>query len=61
MAAWVAGKIAAAFAWDFVPSQLIRDRDGAFSQAFKHRLESIGTRDSRPLTLGPVKNLIQTL
>jgi hypothetical protein len=32
---WIAGQVTEAFPWDKAPRHLIRDRDGAFGQAYR--------------------------
>jgi transposase InsO family protein len=48
MAEWLARQIAEAFPWDTAPRYLIRDNDGAYGQAFTHRVRGMGIRD-RPI------------
>jgi transposase InsO family protein len=47
-AEWVARQIVEAFPWDTAPRYLIRDNDGAYGQAFTHRVRGMGIRD-RPI------------
>jgi len=47
-AEWIARQVTEAFPWDSAPEYLIRDRDGAYGQAFKRRLHTMGIRD-RPI------------
>lgn len=47
-AEWTARQVTEAFPWDSAPKYLIRDRDGAYGQAFKRRLHTMGIRD-RPI------------
>jgi hypothetical protein len=47
-ALWLANQITEAFPWDTAPVYLIRDNDGAYGQAFKRRIRSMGIRD-RPI------------
>ena len=47
-AEWIARQVTEAFPWDSAPEYLIRDRDGAYGQAFKRRLHAMGIRD-RPI------------
>jgi hypothetical protein len=44
-AEWIARQITEAFAWDNVPRYLVRDRDGAYGDAFIQRLRTMGIRD----------------
>jgi hypothetical protein len=44
-AEWIAGQVTDAFPWDQAPSHLIRDRDGAFRPAYKHRVRAMEIRD----------------
>jgi transposase InsO family protein len=48
-AEWLARQITEAFPWDTAPQYLIRDNDGAYGEAFRRRLRSMGIRD-RPIT-----------
>ena len=41
---WIARQISEAFPWDTAPSNLIRDRDGAYGEAFKRRVRAMGIR-----------------
>jgi hypothetical protein len=47
---WLSHQISEAFPWDRAPRHLIRDRDRAFGEVFKHRLHAMGIRD-RPTAL----------
>ncbi len=47
-AEWLAHQITEAFPWATVPAFLIRDNDGAYSEAFTRRLRAMGIRD-RPI------------
>jgi len=42
---WVARQISEAFPWETAPKYLVRDRDGAYGEAFRRRLGAMGVRD----------------
>jgi hypothetical protein len=44
-AAWIADQVTDAFPWDEAPSHLMHDRDGAFGQAYIHRIREMRIRD----------------
>ena len=48
-AEWIAHQLTAAYFWEDAPRYLIRDRDGAYGEAFIRRLGAMGIRD-RPIT-----------
>jgi hypothetical protein len=48
-AEWLAQQITEAFPWNFRPTYLVRDNDGAYGHAFTRRLRTMGIRD-RPMS-----------
>jgi transposase InsO family protein len=48
-AEWLAQQIVEAFPWDTAPAYLVRDNDGAYGQAFRRRVRTMGIRD-RPIS-----------
>jgi hypothetical protein len=44
-AMWLARQITEAFPWISAPTYLLRDNDGAYRQAFIHRVIAMGIRD----------------
>ena len=48
-AEWLAQQIVEAFPWNTAPTYLLRDNDGAYGQAFKRRVRTMGIRD-RPIS-----------
>jgi len=50
-AEWIAQQITEAFHWDEAPRYLVRDRDGIFGAAVRHRLRAMGIRD-KPIAPG---------
>jgi transposase InsO family protein len=55
-AEWVARQIVEAFPWDTAPRYLIRDNDGAYGQAFTHRVRGMGIRDRLIAARSPWQN-----
>jgi transposase InsO family protein len=55
-AEWVARQVSEAFPWDTAPRYLIRDRDGAYGEAFRKRLRSMGIRDRPTAPRSPWQN-----
>jgi transposase InsO family protein len=55
-AEWIARQITEAFAWDNVPRYLVRDRDGAYGDAFIQRLRAMGIRDHPIAPRSPWQN-----
>ena len=47
-AEWIARQVTEVFPWETAPKYLIRDRDGAYGQAFTRHLQAMGIRD-RPI------------
>jgi hypothetical protein len=41
-AEWIAGQVTETFPWEEAPSNLLRDRDGAFGPAYTHRIRAMG-------------------
>ena len=48
-AEWIARQLTEAYGWKEAPRYLIRDRDGAYGEAFIRRLAAMGIRD-RPIS-----------
>jgi transposase InsO family protein len=44
-AEWLAQQIVEAFPWNVAPAYLVRDNDGAYGQAFRRRIRTMGIRD----------------
>jgi transposase InsO family protein len=57
-AEWIARQVTEAFPWDRAPNYLIRDRDGAYGEAFKRRLQAMGIRDRPIAARSPWQNAI---
>ena len=55
-AEWVANQLTAACGWEQPPRYLIRDRDGAYGEAFIRRLRSMGIRDRPTSPRSPWQN-----
>ncbi len=55
-AEWLSHQISEAFPRDRAPRYLIRDRDGAFGEVFKHRLHAMGIRDRPTAPRSPWQN-----
>jgi len=55
-AEWIARQITEAFAWDNVPRYLVRERDGAYGDAFIQRLRAMGIRDHPIAPRSPWQN-----
>jgi len=55
-AGWIARQISEAFPWNTAPKYLIRDRDGAYGEAFKRRLGGMGIRDRPTAPRSPWQN-----
>jgi transposase InsO family protein len=55
-AEWIAGQVTDAFPWDEAPRNLIRDRDGAFSPAYTHRIRAMRIRDHPTAPRSPWQN-----
>jgi hypothetical protein len=55
-AEWLSHQISEAFPWDRPPRHLIRDRDRAFGEVFKHRLHAMGIRDRPTAPRSPWQN-----
>jgi transposase InsO family protein len=48
-AEWIARQLTEAFGWRDAPRYIVRDRDGAYGEAFTQRVRAMGIRD-RPIT-----------
>src|SRR5215469_13178429 len=55
-AEWIARQLTEACGWSDPPRYLIRDRDGAYGEAFIRRLTAMGIRD-RPISAGEVDRI----
>ena len=55
-AEWIANQITEACGWKQAPRYLIRDRDGAYGDAFVRRLRSMGIRDRPTSPRSPWQN-----
>ena len=53
---WIARQISEAFPWDMAPEYLVRDRDGAYGQAFRRRIRAMGIRDRPTAPRSPWQN-----
>jgi hypothetical protein len=55
-AEWLAQQIVEAFPWNAAPAYLVRDNDGAYGQAFRRRVRTMGIRDRPTSTRSPWQN-----
>src|ERR1700740_543011 len=55
-AEWIANQVTDACGWEQLPRYLIRDRDGAYGEAFIRRLRSMGIRDRPTSPRSPWQN-----
>jgi transposase InsO family protein len=55
-AEWLAQQIVQAFPWNTAPTYLVRDNDGAYGQAFRRRLRTMGIRDRPTSPRSPWQN-----
>jgi putative transposase len=55
-AAWAADQIVQAFPWESAPRYLLRDRDGVYGAAFRHRVRSLGIEEVRIARRSPWQN-----
>jgi transposase InsO family protein len=55
-AQWLAQQLTEAFGWKEIPRYLVRDRDGAYGDAFVRRLRAIGIRDRPTAPRSPWQN-----
>jgi len=55
-AEWIAGQVTDAFPWDEAPYHLLRDRDGAFGQAYTGRIRAMRIRDHPTAPRSPWQN-----
>jgi transposase InsO family protein len=55
-AEWLARQIMEAFPWDTAPTYLVRDNDGAYGEAFLHRIRTMGIRDRPTSPRSPWQN-----
>jgi transposase InsO family protein len=55
-AEWSAQQIVHAFPWDTAPRYLIRDRDGAYGEDFRQRMEEIGIHEVLTAPRSPWQN-----
>jgi transposase InsO family protein len=55
-ALWLARQITEAFTWETAPPFLLRDNDGAYGLAFRHRLRAMGIRDRPTMPRSPWQN-----
>jgi transposase InsO family protein len=55
-AEWLAQQIVEAFPWDTAPAYLVRDNDGAYGQAFRRRVRTMGIRDRPTSPRSPWQN-----
>ena len=53
---WIARQVSEAFPWDTAPGYLVRDRDGAYGEAFRKRLGAMGIRDRPTAPRSPWQN-----
>ena len=52
----MAQQIVEAFPWDTAPAYLVRDNDGAYGQAFRRRVRTMGIRDRPTSPRSPWQN-----
>ena len=55
-AEWLAQQIVEAFPWNAAPAYLVRDNDGAYGQAFRRRVRTMGIRDRPTSPRSPWQN-----
>ena len=55
-AEWIARQISEAFPWDTAPRYLIRDRDSAYGEMFRRRVNAMGIRDRPTAPRSPWQN-----
>jgi putative transposase len=55
-ARWTAQQIIEAFPENTAPEHMIRDRDGIYGEAFRHRMESIGIKEVLTAPQSPWQN-----
>jgi transposase InsO family protein len=55
-AEWLGQQIVEAFPWNVAPAYLVRDNDGAYGQAFRHRIRTMGIRDRPTSPRSPWQN-----
>ena len=55
-AEWLAQQIVEAFPWNVAPAYLVRDNDGAYGQAFRRRIRTMGIRDRPTSPRSPWQN-----
>jgi transposase InsO family protein len=55
-AEWLARQIMEAFPWATAPTYLVRDNDGAYGEAFLHRVRTMGIRDRPTSPRSPWQN-----
>lgn len=55
-AEWIAQQLTEAFGWKEVPRYLMRDRDGAYGEAFVRRVSAMGIRDHSTSARSPWEN-----
>jgi transposase InsO family protein len=55
-AEWVAQQMVEAFPWNVAPAYLVRDNDGAYGQAFRRRIRTMGIRDRPTSPRSPRQN-----
>src|SRR2546430_14032065 len=55
-AEWLAQQIVEAFPWNATPAYLVRDNDGAYGQAFRRRVRTMGVRDRPTSPRSPWQN-----
>ena len=53
---WLAQQIVEAFPWNVAPAYLVRDNDGAYGQAFRRRIRTMGIRDRPTSPRSPWQN-----
>jgi transposase InsO family protein len=55
-AEWLAQQMVEAFPWNVAPAYLVRDNDGAYGQAFRRRIRTMGIRDRPTSPRSPWQN-----
>jgi transposase InsO family protein len=55
-AEWLAQQMVEAFPWNVAPAYLVRDNDGAYGQAFRRRIRTMGIRDRPTSPRSPRQN-----
>jgi transposase InsO family protein len=55
-AEWIARQLTEACSWEAAPSYIVRDRDGAYGEAYVRRVRAMGIRDRPTAPRSPWQN-----